>query len=69
MADQRDVSLRDLSPLYRPEAFRKTRVFLLHGDQDTVVPPHHSRDFAAALKEKGCDVIESLIADAPSADT
>ena len=26
-------------------------------DQDTVVLPHHSRDFAAALEEHGCEVL------------
>ena len=33
------------------------QIFLLHGDQDTVVLPHHSRDFAAALEEHGCEVL------------
>jgi dipeptidyl aminopeptidase/acylaminoacyl peptidase len=54
--EDRDASLRKISPLDHPEAFRKTPVFLLHGDRDAVVPPHHSRDFAAALKNKGCAV-------------
>jgi dipeptidyl aminopeptidase/acylaminoacyl peptidase len=51
--DQRVAALVELSPLRHPEAFRNLPVLLLHGDQDTVVPPHHSRDFAAALKERG----------------
>ena len=46
----------DRSPLRHPEAFAAVPVYLLHGDADTVVPPHHSRDFAAALKAKGCVV-------------
>ena len=55
--EQRDATLAKLSPLLHPEAFRNVPVLLLHGDSDTVVPPHHSRDFAAALEEKGCAVI------------
>ena len=46
-----------ISPVCHPEAFRKTPVFLLHGDRDAVVPPHHSRDLAAALKAGGCTVV------------
>lgn len=55
--DQRAASLRNISPLQHPEAFRKTPVFLLHGERDTTVLPHHSRDFAGALKEKGATVV------------
>jgi dipeptidyl aminopeptidase/acylaminoacyl peptidase len=67
--DQRDDSLRKISPLHHPEAFRTTPVFLLHGDRDVVVPPHHSRDFAAALKEQGCEVIYREAAGANHTDT
>ena len=55
--EQRETALAKVSPLRHPEAYKKTSVFLLHGDNDAVVPPHHSRDFAAALKKAGCDVI------------
>jgi len=54
--EDRETALRKISPLDHPDAFRKTPLFLLHGDRDAVVPPHHSRDFAAALKKQGCDV-------------
>jgi dipeptidyl aminopeptidase/acylaminoacyl peptidase len=54
--EQRDAALEEISPLHHPAAFRKTPVFLLHGDRDATVQPHHSRDFAAALKDKGCAV-------------
>jgi len=52
----RDAALAMLSPLNHIEAFRGIPVFLLHGDRDTTVLPHHSRDFAAALKKQGCAV-------------
>ena len=55
--ERRSEGLRKISPVCHPEAFRKTPVFLLHGDRDAVVPPHHSRDFAAALKAGGCTVV------------
>lgn len=55
--ENRDEALQAISPLYHVEAFRKTPVFLLHGDKDVVVPPHHSIDFAAKLKQKGYAVI------------
>lgn len=45
--------LQDLSPLYHAASFAGIPVFLLHGDTDSVVPVHHSREFAAALKEQG----------------
>ena len=45
------------SPLRCPEAFERVPVYLLHGDKDDIVPPHHSREFAAALRAKGCRVI------------
>jgi dipeptidyl aminopeptidase/acylaminoacyl peptidase len=52
----RDELLRKMSPLRNLDAFRKTPVFLLHGGKDTTVKPEHSRDFAAALKQKGYTV-------------
>ncbi len=55
--EQRGEALAKLSPLMHAEAFRRVPVFLLHGDMDRVVPSHHSRDFAAALKEKGFSAI------------
>ena len=45
--------LRDLSPVHRLASFTEIPVFLLHGDADTVVPVHHSRDFATALRAAG----------------
>jgi len=44
------------SPIWNAEAFRNVPVYLLHGDNDNIVPPHHSRDFAVALRAKRCDV-------------
>jgi dipeptidyl aminopeptidase/acylaminoacyl peptidase len=49
-------ALRKLSPLHHADAFRETPVFLIHGDADEVVPPHHSRLLAAALATRGCNV-------------
>lgn len=50
------AKLRDLSPVHRLAAFAEIPVFLLHGDADTVVPVHHSRDFATALRAAGSKV-------------
>lgn len=55
--DQRETALRGLSPLQHLDAFRQTSLFLLHGDADPTVLPHHSRNLAAALKGKGYPVI------------
>ena len=52
-ADEQAARLRELSPLRHAAAFRHTPVYLLHGDADSVVPVHHSRDFAAALQAVG----------------
>lgn len=52
----RKEMLEKISPLQHPDAFRDTPIYLLHGAKDGTVKPHHSRDFAAALKEKGCPV-------------
>lgn len=41
------------SPMQHTEAFAEVPVFLLHGGADATVPPHHSRDFAAALRARG----------------
>ncbi|MBM4045142.1 MAG: hypothetical protein FJ279_08510, partial [Planctomycetes bacterium] len=38
-------------------AFAKIPVFVLHGDQDTVVPTEHSRQFVKALMAPGYDVV------------
>ncbi len=57
LPEQRDTAFQKISPLEHLEVFRKTPVFLLHGDRDATVPPHHSRDFAAALKDNGVSVI------------
>jgi dipeptidyl aminopeptidase/acylaminoacyl peptidase len=62
LSEQRDAALQQISPLGHPEAFRNTPVFLLHGDRDATVLLHHSRDFAAALKDKGCSVIYREVA-------
>ncbi len=51
--ETRGEALAKISPLMNVDAFRKVPVMLLHGDKDRVVPTHHSRDFAAALKKKG----------------
>jgi len=61
--DTRDTALKNLSPLLHPEAFRDVPVFLLHGDRDPIVPPHHSREFAAALEESGSKVVFREAAD------
>jgi dipeptidyl aminopeptidase/acylaminoacyl peptidase len=66
--ERRGEALRQISPLHHPEAFHKTAVFLLHGDRDAIVPPHHSRDFAAALKHNGCAVTYREVAEAVHSD-
>ena len=48
--------LKDMSPIEHVAAFANTPVFLLHGDGDSIVPTHHSREFAAALKKQGAPV-------------
>lgn len=53
----REAGLRALSPLYHPEAFRDTPVFILHGAMDDTIPVEHSRLFVEALKEQGSSVI------------
>ncbi|MFA6569370.1 MAG: prolyl oligopeptidase family serine peptidase [Victivallales bacterium] len=44
--------LQELSPLQHTSSFADIPVFLIHGDADSIVPVHHSRDFAAALKKQ-----------------
>lgn len=48
--------LEALSPLQHAASFKDIPVFLIHGDIDAIVPPHHSRDFAEALKKQGSPV-------------
>jgi dipeptidyl aminopeptidase/acylaminoacyl peptidase len=45
-----------LSPINHPESFKNVPVLLIHGDSDSIVPPHHSRDFSASLQEHGFPV-------------
>lgn len=52
-----NAALRSLSPLHHGEDFGKIPIYLLHGDADTIVPVHHSRDFEAVLKRAGVRVI------------
>jgi pimeloyl-ACP methyl ester carboxylesterase len=47
---------QERSPVRNPNAFAAVPVYLLHGDRDDIVQPHHSRDFAAVLKINGCRV-------------
>jgi alpha-beta hydrolase superfamily lysophospholipase len=54
---QAATALRDLSPLQHAADLAKLPVFLLHGEADTVVPVHHSRDLAAALRTAGGRVV------------
>jgi dipeptidyl aminopeptidase/acylaminoacyl peptidase len=51
------TALHDISPIHHIEAFSKIPIFLLHGEADQTVPVHHSRDFAAALKSIGGNVV------------
>lgn len=55
--------LAKISPLQHPDAFRDTPIYLLHGAKDGTVQPHHSRDFAAALKDKGYPVTYREVSD------
>jgi dipeptidyl aminopeptidase/acylaminoacyl peptidase len=48
--------LDELSPLKHLKAFADIPVFLIHGDADTTVLPHHSRDFSEALGKQGSPV-------------
>lgn len=48
--------LEKLSPLRHVTAFAAIPIFLIHGDADTTVLPHHSRDFSEALKKQGSPV-------------
>jgi dipeptidyl aminopeptidase/acylaminoacyl peptidase len=48
--------LEELSPLKHVAAFADIPVFLIHGDTDTTVLPHHSGDFSEALRKQGSPV-------------
>ena len=48
-----ESALRTFSPLHRVADLGKLPVYLLHGEADSIVPVHHSRDFAAALRAIG----------------
>jgi dipeptidyl aminopeptidase/acylaminoacyl peptidase len=48
--------LQALSPLPHAASFAGIPVFLLHGDTDSIVPVHHSREFATALQKQGSPV-------------
>lgn len=50
-------TLHQLSPLNHIADFAKMPIFLLHGEADTCVPVHHSRDFASALRAAGSPVV------------
>ena len=54
--ENREESLRRLSPMQHVDAFRNTGLFLLHGTQDSIVDPNHSRQFVKALRDKGYSV-------------
>ena len=49
--------LQSLSAMQHTASFADIPVLLIHGDADLIVPVHHSRDFAAALKKQGSMVI------------
>lgn len=55
-SENREESLRRLSPMQHVDAFRNTRLFLLHGSRDSIVAPDHSRQFVKALRDKGYSV-------------
>ncbi|MCX6960002.1 MAG: prolyl oligopeptidase family serine peptidase [Verrucomicrobia bacterium] len=48
--------LQALSPINHLESFKDIPVLLIHGDDDSTVPPHHSRDFATSLQQHGFPV-------------
>lgn len=55
--NQATQALADLSPINHVESLAKTPIFLLHGDADTCVPVHHSRELAAALRAAGGTIV------------
>ncbi len=55
-SENREKSLRELSPIEHVDAFRNTGLFLLHGTRDSIVNPSHSRRFVKALRDKGYSV-------------
>lgn len=48
--------LNALSPMMHIEAFVRTPMLVIHGQTDKIVPIHHSRDFVAALRQRGGQV-------------
>ncbi len=54
--ENREESLRELSPIEHVDAFRNTGLFLLHGTRDSIVDPDHSRRFVKALRDRGHSV-------------
>jgi dipeptidyl aminopeptidase/acylaminoacyl peptidase len=56
-ADRLAPVLKQLSAMQHINAFARVPVFLLHGDADSCVPVHHSRDFFAALRARGARVV------------
>lgn len=54
--ENREESLRRISPTQHVDAFRNTGLFLLHGSRDSIVDPNHSRQFVKALRDKGYSV-------------
>lgn len=52
-AANREEALRALSPVYHPDAFRQTPLFLLHGAKDNTVVVEHSRRLASELQQRG----------------
>lgn len=60
-------ALRAASPLYRAAA-GVAPILLVHGDEDALVPHHHSLVLRDALVEKGADVTLLIVRDATHED-
>lgn len=48
--------LRTFSPLHHAAYFIDIPVLLIHGNSDSIVPVHHSRNFADALRKQGSPI-------------